>query len=213
MTKKITVSFLVFTTIFEMGTLYHELTVKSTSKMTRLPAAGIVPHGSAVSTLDATSPEPGPVVVNVGNLSDDTRDGTRNPGQFKVPDLHVGDRVELRWVSNSNTKYYGDVAEICLHAFDTQGTLVHARLSEGLCVYGGYWMYMDMQSTGFLATTTVSGERYVISVEPKKWESLFAATPASYKLSIFVEDMLPSEGRSEWAGLISSMTSNLFTVK
>ena len=124
-------------------------------------------------------------------------------GTFTVPtSIQQGTRIVLKWKSDENLLYWGDSASICLIGLDGQKQPIKLRENKGLC-------YPDMQV--LVATTKLSSGEYHWS--SSGYIEKFTSVPKSFELSVRVIDSLPSEGRSEWAGLISESTSNEFTFK
>jgi len=122
-------------------------------------------------------------------------------GAFTVPTLiQQGTQVILKWTSDKKLFYWGDIAYVCLIGLDEQKQPI--KLKEG-----GKSCYPDIQV--LIASTPLSSGEY-------RWSSSayiekFTSVPKSFKLSVRVLDSRPSEGLSEWAGLISESTSNEFT--
>lgn len=125
-----------------------------------------------------------------------------NNGTFSIPaTIQQGTEITLRWTSDKFLLGWGDKVYICLIALDAKKQMIERKENKELC-------YPDMQL--ILGTTTLSsGEYHWLS---SRHDNEFTSPPTSFKLSVRILDSLPSEGRSEWAGLISQSTSNEFVI-
>lgn len=207
--KKIIISVLAIAVMFVVlvGFFYQNWRVSQGISNTDTSAIPTENSSAGTDKTVSTFRAPKRFTVDIGDLPE----FPEGISPLVIPDLMVGDTIDLRWVSTPTTRYYGNSAKICLYVFDAKDEMVRDRHDADNCGYAVYQTSTYFPMSALLATTTASGGQYILTVD-KKWGHLFSTKPASYGLGIIVVDELPAEGRSEWAGLISAVFSRPFKI-
>ncbi|MFH0937496.1 MAG: hypothetical protein V1808_04350 [Candidatus Daviesbacteria bacterium] len=110
----------------------------------------------------------------------------------------LGKTQTILW-NQKGLDYWGNQVKVCLFAFnDKQNTILpKPKWKDELCTH----KLGTLDGAYLIADTVLTNHKYEWTI-PSDLLERFERKPAFFKLSLQVYDNLPSEGRTEWAGLV-----------